>query len=116
MYNDATGEQLSKPYPVGVLFDNKMHVVDVDRDNLESDLAGLNLLDVVKRGRVEKGLRRNSRTSLNAQLHSEARAWAKENDVPVGDRGKVPEEVLSGYLQACGAQAPDSLGWLVSDE
>lgn len=98
VYSDVTGEPVERSYPVGVLFDNAMHVVDIDRDNIEEDLAALTLADVVAKGRIDKNMRRNSRTSLNAQLHSEAREWAQREGIEVGERGIVPQEILTQYL------------------
>lgn len=98
VYSDVTGERLDNPYPVGVIFDNKTIVVDIDGDNIDYDLSQLTLADVVRIGRVEQ-LRRNSAVSLTSELHRKAREWAQENDIEVGDRGMVPKDVLASYQE-----------------
>lgn len=98
VYSDVTGEHLDNPYPVGVIFDNKTFVVDIDGDSIDYDLSQLTLADVVRIGRVEQ-LRRNSAVSLTSELHRKAREWAQENDIEVGDRGMVPKDVLASYQE-----------------
>lgn len=100
--SDVTGEEVKNPYRVGVVFDNSIWVVDLDRDNLEEELKAISVYDVVKRGRRVKKVGRNAHGSLNAAMHHEARLWAQANGIEVGDRGMVSKEVLAKYHEAKG--------------
>lgn len=102
VYSDVTGEKVENPYRVGVVFDNAIWVVDIDRDNLEEELKSLSVFDAIKRGRRVKKVGRNAHGSLNAAMHHEARLWARANGIEVGDRGMVPKEVISKYHEAKG--------------
>ena len=95
VYSDATGEVVENWYRVGVVFDNAIWVVDVDRDKLEDELKAITVYDVVKKGRRVKKVGRNAHGSLNAAMHHEARLWAKANGIDVGDRGMVSKEISS---------------------
>lgn len=102
VYSDVTGQEVENAYRVGVVFDNAIWVVDVDRDNLEEELKAISVFDVVKRGRKVKKVGRNTHGSLNAAMHHEARLWAKANGIDVGDRGMVSKEILAKYHEAKG--------------
>ncbi|KQU35777.1 MULTISPECIES: histone-like nucleoid-structuring protein Lsr2 [Rhodococcus] len=102
VYSDATGEVVENWYRVGVVFDNAIWVVDVDRDKLEDELKAITVYDVVKKGRRVKKVGRNAHGSLNAAMHHEARLWAKANGIDVGDRGMVSKEIITKYHEAKG--------------
>ena len=102
VYSDVTGLEVENPYRVGVVFDNAIWVIDVDRDKLEEELKAISVFDVVKRGRKVKKVGRNPHGSLNAAMHHEARQWAKANGIEVGDRGMVSKEILAKYHEAKG--------------
>lgn len=102
VYSDATGDVVENWYRVGVVFDNAIYVVDLDRDKLEDELKAVTLLDVVQRGRRVKKVGRNAHGSLNAAMHHEARQWAKANGIEVGDRGMVSKEIIAKYHEAKG--------------
>lgn len=102
VYSDVTGKEVENSYRVGVVFDNSIYVVDLDRDNLEEELKAISVYDVVKRGRRVKKVGRNAHGSLNAAMHHEARLWAKANGIEVGDRGMVSKEIITKYHEAKG--------------
>ena len=102
VYSDVTGKEVENSYRVGVVFDNSIYVVDLDRDNLEEELKAISVYDVVKGGRRVKKVGRNAHGSLNAAMHHEARLWAKANGIEVGDRGMVSKEIITKYHEAKG--------------
>lgn len=102
VYSDVTGKEIENRYQVGVVFDNALWVIDVDRDDLEAELQAISVYDVINRGRKAKKVGRNAHGSLNAELHHEARLWAKSKGIEVGDRGMVSKEILEQYRKEKG--------------
>lgn len=98
--SDATGEPIDDSYQVGIIFDNTIRVIDVDRRDLVNELGEISLLTALLKGRRVKRMDRNSRTSLTQTLHNAARKWAMEQGIDVGRRGVVSKDVLRRYREA----------------
>ena len=50
--------------------------------------------------KVGRGLRRHSvRTSSSRQRSTAIRAWAKDQGIPVSDRGRIPVSVVEQYAE-----------------
>lgn len=100
-FSDASGKPVDELYQVGVHFDNNVYLVDVDRNDLESELRALSVYDAIARGRRVRSMPRR-RPTLVAQMHARARSWAQEQGMEVGTRGAVSAEVLVAYAEAGG--------------
>ena len=44
--------------------------------------------------------------SVNSPSTSQVRQWAREQGVPVGDRGRIPADLVAQYLAAHGRARP----------
>lgn len=99
VFSDVTGKEISEPEHVSIKFKGTTYVVDIDGSNAEEELATLSLAEAIRVGRVEQP-RRSTRRSARAQLHSKVRKWAREQNIEVGARGDVPEEIIQRYLKA----------------
>lgn len=99
VFSDVTGKEISEPEHVSIKFKGTTYVVDIDGSNVEEELATLSLAEAIRVGRVEQP-RRSTRRSARAQLHSKVRKWAREQNIEVGARGDVPEEIIQRYLKA----------------
>ena len=44
--------------------------------------------------------------SVNSPSTSQVRQWAREQGMPVGDRGRIPAELVAQYLAANGRSRP----------
>jgi len=104
--SDSSGREVDVPYQIGVIFDDELYVVDLDRANLVEEARALTLYDLLSRGQRmplrEMLNKRKSAVSLNAELHRRARDWALESGVQVGRRGIVGKDVLRAYQEAMG--------------
>lgn len=47
-----------------------------------------------------RGQRRSGRTASVRQHSADIRAWAKENGIPVSDRGRIPSSLIEQYEAA----------------
>lgn len=99
VFSDVTGKEITEPEHIAVKFKGTTYVIDIDGNDVEQELATLTLADAIRIGREEQP-RRSTRRSARAQLHSKVRKWAREQDIEVGARGDVPEEIIQRYLKA----------------
>lgn len=116
VHSDVTNELIEegKVVEVSVVIRNKSHVVDLDGDRLESELAELTLARAIEVGRKEKpgaGARPTVKKE-RLRVSRQARQWARDNGIEVADRGQVPREVMDRYQEFVknGGSAKDSGG------
>lgn len=114
LISDVTGEVLDDPYRVGIFFDNVMYFVDLDRNDLVSELERLSLLDALLANNKIKGVQYralpgSTKSSLKQTLHHQARKWAEEQGLEVGRRGVVSKEIMEQYREANGVAPLDHL-------
>lgn len=100
--SDVSGVEITNVAHVSVTIDNKTFVLDIDADNIDQELANISLAEAIERGRKgdvkARRPRRRAQAASQPGLHSEARAWALENNIEVSERGAVAKDVLDQYL------------------
>ncbi|MEV6110699.1 Lsr2 family protein [Streptomyces sp. NPDC051940] len=83
--------------------DGKSYEIDLTTDNAEKLRSALE--PFVKNGRRTGGRSAGRKVRAAAggdDLTPKIRAWAKENDIEVNDRGRVPASVKEAYNKAHG--------------
>lgn len=102
--SDVSGAEINNVAHVSVTIDNKTFVLDIDADNIDQELGDITLAEAIERGRKgdikARRSRRRTQASTQPGLHSEARAWALENNIEVSERGAVAKHVLDQYIAA----------------
>lgn len=99
--DDLDGSRADETVIFGL--DGKEYEIDLSVDNaaqLRDALAPF-----VDNARRRSGKRRRSRRSEAAGTSASAvRSWARENGVPVNERGRIPADVLDQYNAATGSK------------
>lgn len=98
--SDVSHERITNVVSVGVVYNGKQYVVDLNGDDIDTELDMITLKEVIKIGR-EESARQVRRGSIDAELHRKARLWALDNDMQVGQRGIVPQEIIDAYKEYC---------------
>ncbi|MEV3856946.1 Lsr2 family protein [Streptomyces sp. NPDC050095] len=102
--DDLTGEESSEIATHSILIDGAGVELDLTDDNYEKLLEILNPYlhaDGARRIRGAAKAKGKPRVSAGGKDESSAiRAWAKENNIEVNDRGRVPVVVREAYEKA----------------
>jgi hypothetical protein len=85
---------------------HKTRVFSVDGRDYEIDLCArhsqkfdevFRRFAVHARKAMQQAGRARQRTAAHRKRGADIRAWAKDNDVPVSDRGRIPADVIARY-------------------
>ena len=99
--SDASGKKITNHISVGVIYKGKHYTVDLDGDDIDTELDMITLKKVIDVGRQETS-RPAKRKSVDAELQRRARLWALEKGMAVGQRGIVPQEIIDAYEKDLG--------------
>lgn len=96
--SDVTNEKVENVESVAVKRGNRFHVIDVDAAHVDEELGKITVADAIARGRVET-IAQHSGRNRRAELHAQARAFARGKGIDIGTRGSVSNEIVEEYLQ-----------------
>lgn len=104
VYSDATGERIDgKVTAATVTVKNRTYSVDLDDGILDEELGKITLAEVFDRGeKVRSASTGRRRTTASQSDQAQARTWAKDNGIEVGDRGVVSKEIVDAWREAAG--------------
>lgn len=97
--SDVTNEKVENVESVAIKRGNRFHVIDVDAAHVDEELGKITVADAIARGRVET-IAQHSGRNRRAELHAQARAFARGKGIDIGTRGSVSNEIVEEYLQA----------------
>lgn len=97
--SDVTNEKVENVESVAIKRGNRFHVIDVDAAHVDEELGKITVADAIARGRVET-IAQHSGRNRRAELHAQARAFARGKGLDIGTRGSVSNEIVEEYLQA----------------
>lgn len=96
--SDVTNEKVENVESVAIKRGNRFHVIDVDAAHVDEELGKITVADAIARGRVET-IAQHSGRNRRAELHAQARAFARGKGFDIGTRGSVSNEIVEEYLQ-----------------
>ncbi len=82
--------------------DHELAAISTEAEQLEQRLAELR----AREAELAPAKARRPKTAGNPDAAA-ARAWAKENNVPCPDRGRVPKDVMDAWREATSTPAPE---------
>ena len=97
--SDVTNEKVENVESVAIKRGNRFHVIDVDAAHVDEELGKITVAEAIARGRVET-IAQHSGRNRRAELHAQARAFARGKGIDIGTRGSVSNEIVEEYLQA----------------
>ena len=97
--SDVTNEKVENVESVAIKRGNRFHVIDVDAAHVDEELGKITVAEAIERGRVET-IAQHSGRNRRAELHAQARAFARGKGIDIGTRGSVSNEIVEEYLQA----------------
>ena len=87
--SDVTNEKVENVESVAIKRGNRFHVIDVDAAHVDEEL-----------GKITETIAQHSGRNRRAELHAQARAFARGKGIDIGTRGSVSNEIVEEYLQA----------------
>lgn len=97
--SDVTGDKVEGVESIAIKRGSRFHVIDVDSKHADEELNQITVADAIERGRVETVAQHSGR-NRRAELHAQARAYARGKGIDIGTRGSVSNEIVEEYLQA----------------
>lgn len=97
--SDVTGEQVEGVESIAIKRGSRFHVIDVDSKHADEELSKITVADAIERGRIETVAQHSGR-NRRAELHAQARAYARGKGIDIGARGSVSNEIVEEYLAA----------------
>ena len=97
--SDVTNEKVENVESVAIKRGNRFHVIDVDAAHVDEERGKITVAEAIARGRVET-IAQHSGRNRRAELHAQARAFARGKGIDIGTRGSVSNEIVEEYLQA----------------
>lgn len=97
--SDVTGEKVEGVESIAIKRGSRFHVIDVDSAHADEELSKITVADAIERGRVETVAQHSGR-NRRAELHAQARAYARGKGIDIGTRGSVSNEIVEEYLAA----------------
>lgn len=97
--SDVSGETVAGVESVVIKRGGKYHVIDVDAERADEELGNISVAEAISRGRVEPAAQHSGR-NRRAELHAQARAYARGKGIDIGTRGSVANEIVEEYQQA----------------
>lgn len=97
--SDVSGEKVAGVESVVIKRGGKYHVIDVDAEHADEELNNISVAEAISRGRVESAAQHSGR-NRRAELHAQARAYARGKGIDIGTRGSVANEIVEEYQQA----------------
>lgn len=97
--SDVTNEKVENVESVAIKRGNRFHVIDVNAAHVDEELGKITVAEAIARGRVET-IAQHSGRNRRAELHAQARAFARGKGIDIGTRGSVSNEIVEEYLQA----------------
>ena len=97
--SDVSGETVAGVESIVIKRGSKYHVIDVDAERADEELGNISVADAIERGRVEPAAQHSGR-NRRAELHAQARAYARGKGIDIGTRGSVANEIVEEYQQA----------------
>ncbi|WP_411130360.1 histone-like nucleoid-structuring protein Lsr2 [Streptomyces sp. x-19] len=100
--DDLTGEESPEAATHSIAIDGVKYEIDLGPDSYDKMLEAL--APFTRAGRRVRGSRKaggRTDTAVSSGVDTaKIRAWAKENDYDVNDRGRVPAEIREAYTKA----------------
>lgn len=97
--SDVTGDKVEGVESIAIKRGSRFHVIDVDSKHADEELSKITVADAIERGRVETVAQYSGR-NRRAELHAQARAYARGKGIDIGTRGSVSNEIVEEYLAA----------------
>lgn len=97
--SDVTGDKVEGVESIAIKRGSRFHVIDVDSAHADEELSKITVADAIERGRVETVAQHSGR-NRRAELHAQARAYARGKGIDIGTRGSVSNEIVEEYLAA----------------
>lgn len=97
--SDVTGEKVEGVESIAIKRGSRFHVIDVDSAHADEELSKITVADAIERGRIETVAQHSGR-NRRAELHAQARAYARGKGIDIGTRGSVSNEIVEEYLAA----------------
>lgn len=96
LLDDIDGKPADETVSFGL--DGTAYEIDLSAENAKQLRAALEpFAEHARRSTAARGARATARTVGNRERSAEIRRWAKDHDIPVNERGRIPATLIQAF-------------------